>query len=622
MTKKRNTFLNITAIISLVIFGYLLFFTVYHQMISQNEGFFYIIIFGGILILAYVLLSLMTKLLAFSRENTEGFIWLILEGIFIIAIAILFFITRTSYLSSIPQEECSYYKAAVLMNKGTISVGAADLMPTLLKKPATFIYAYILSVLIGIVGEVNNLIFYVNCVFLFITAFFAYRITRQIGDRICSLLAFIVILFMPSLGFSVYNQDTQLLFSAILMMAVSLTVSSHLAPEKSARSLIYLILSGLVWGLALCIEPVSILILLFILLYDLKNPYMVNSLALLLAVIVFFGIIALKSGYLEQNFTDVFSSSILRFSPVLGDGTSNIAFSDIFNNFSDKIDAHQKSITDNYYFLTTVNGTTYSALAIAWLGLGNQVLYMFLIVLAIACSFYFIRSGNARIIPILFCIISGFLVIFFTSDNEYNSIFFLCLLIITASVSLRYMYDNHHALADENLHAILGEDEVEVVTEEEIETEEERQAFLLRANALIFIGENEGYYGLIKEEERKAINAKIAMKTPTLVLTGPTENDKVTDNGNDYEPVDNHAKIDPVNSDDYVEAVEYKEVEVIPEPEPEPEEIEYLESPLPLPKKHVPKTLDYDKIDDDEDWDFDYDDTDEDDLDDFDDFDI
>ena len=84
------------ALISLAMFGYLLFFTVYRQMIDQNEGFFYVIVFGGILVLAFILLSLMTKLLAFSHDVEDSVGFIILEVLLLLTFSVLFVRLRIS----------------------------------------------------------------------------------------------------------------------------------------------------------------------------------------------------------------------------------------------------------------------------------------------------------------------------------------------------------------------------------------------------------------------------------------------------------------------------------------------------------------------------------------------
>lgn len=295
------------------------------------------------------------------------------------------------------------------------------------------------------------------------------------------------------------------------------------------------------------------LVLLLAFRYHRRNDMKYILILALLAILISFGFSYLESVYLETAYSDVFSGVLARFSPTLTDTGESLSLRDVFLNFNDRIDAQQKPLTDHSYFLSKMGADAYTSLQMAWLQLGNQLLYMFMLVLSIACAFYMIRSKHPRVIPILSCIMGAFLMTFLSSNTELNQCYFLILLIISGSVSLTYMYDNHHALADKNLGDLL--EEAPIAPEpEHIETEEEKAAFLLRAQALIFIGANDAYYQQLKEEER-----------------------------NRHKTTEDSTKETPAKPT-------------------------FLESPLPMPKKHVPRELDFDEdLSDDADADFDFD---------------
>ncbi|MBR4169931.1 MAG: hypothetical protein IKR47_09400, partial [Lachnospiraceae bacterium] len=218
MTKKTPVILNICAVVSLIMFGYLLFFTVYHQMISQNEGFFYVIVFGGILILAFILLSLLTKLLAFSRDSDDSVGFMILEIVFLLALSFVFVRVRISFESTIPVEESVCHRAAELLHKGTLSVGGTDILPQLMRKPAFFFMSAVLSLVFTFAGSGSGVMICTNTILLLAVAFLSYGIVRRISSRICSLFVFALTLFMPSNGFAVYNYDAQILFALVLFL--------------------------------------------------------------------------------------------------------------------------------------------------------------------------------------------------------------------------------------------------------------------------------------------------------------------------------------------------------------------------------------------------------------------
>ncbi|MBR3644444.1 MAG: hypothetical protein IKN57_13180, partial [Parasporobacterium sp.] len=359
--------------------------------------------------------------------------------------------------------------------------------------------------------------------------------------------------------------DAQILFALVLFLALFFAVIP-MTRKKSASSVVFSILSGIFFGIALCMEPVCILILLFVMLLGRIGHLSIQMSALIItvAIVVFWGMLFIMSATMEVSVVDLLKSFGQRFNPFMTEAGGSVSFSDMFAGFNDKIDAQQRSITDNYYFLFRGDGSSYSSVQIAWMQLGSQILYMFLLILSIACAFYMIRSGNPRILPILSALLAGFFTILLSSGNEYNSQYFLLLILMTAAVSLQYMYENHHALADENLHKMLGDEEEEEVVAEPEETEEEKAAFLARAQALVFVGMNEEYYKQIKMAESRQLKAAIEERESHVL----------------------HPK-KPVQE----EEKNAEETEKAPA-----KEIEYLENPLPVPKKHEHKELDFDRV--------------------------
>lgn len=613
MARKNPAVLNTIALIALAMFGYLLFFTVYRQMINQNEGFFYVLVFGGVLILAFILLSLMTKLLAFSSNSEDSVGLIIMEILFLLTMSVLFVKLRITYGSSVPEEESIVYHIAQLMQKGTISIGGMDILPQMMRRPAAFLMGALVSVFLS-VSDAPGIVIYLNTGLLLACSLLSYGIVRRIGSRICALFVFFITLFMPSLGFAVYSYDAQILFAFMILLAMFLTVIPMTQKKTNAGSIVAGIFAGIVWGLVLFMEPVSILILIFVLIFgrignlSSKLAGIIFAIALCVAILMIF----IMSFTIDQEITFLLGGIFSRFNPFTNESGSVSSFTQIFTNFNDKIDSQLRSITDNYYFLSKADGSTYSSVQVAWMQLGSQVLYMFLLILSIACAFYMIRSHNARIMPILSAIVAGFLTIFLSAANEYNIVFYLILIVMTGGISLQYMYENHHALADENMHKMLGDEEEEA--EEEVveveETEEDRLAFLTRAQALVFIGMNEEYYKQIKmsearqaDQKRQELKELFARKAEgTKGAAKPEE--KIQDDAVKEEK-------------DTADKTQKKQTE------DKKGEIEYLESPLPLPKKHTPKDLDYDRVElkeettddmkdfdlsEEDNWDFDLDD--------------
>ncbi|HOO27163.1 MAG TPA: hypothetical protein PLU43_01760, partial [Lachnospiraceae bacterium] len=250
--------------------------------------------------------------------------------------------------------------------------------------------------------------------------------------------------------------------------------------------------------------------------------------------------------------------------------------SQIMDEFHASFASQNTAIMDNYYFLTKNNGQTYSTLQAAWFQLGNQLFYMFFIVLAIACVFYLLLGNNQKILPCMLALLGSMGVLFFGTNKENNTYFFVELLIMLGCSSLYYMYEAHYPAKEVPAEEILEEASVspEEAETEDTRTEEEKEAELLRARALIFIGENEELYYEIKRQE----NPNGILKTPEYYMNRKAEESM---------------------------SCEHEFVK---------KEVKFIENPLPLPKKHVAKTMEY-GFEPDENMDFDYDIKEDDDFD-------
>lgn len=600
--------------VALVLFGYVLFISVFNQIITQNEGFFYMIVFGGILVLAFILLSLMTKLLAISHEVEERKLWYVTEAVSILALYVLFFRTRLAYTSSLPAQDAVFYKAAVLLEKQMLSVGGMDILPQLLRNPAQYSYSVVVWLVFLLTGASPSVVVYINTAVLFLTVFFVYRIVRRIGGRVCGILSVACSLFMPSQAFTVYSYNTELFFACILFAALSLLI--FLFDQRSEKKRLGLPLYGLfgaLLGALLFTEPLAVIIAALLLIGIFRSQQkgwlrvLVSTAAML---VVFLALFFIKCDSLECTGGELLQAYADRFS-----FTSNMETGEqydagqIISSFHVRLDSQNAPIADNYYFLTKGDGQTYSALQAAWFQLGNQLLYLFLIVLSIACAYYVIKGKNPQAVPCLLSLIGALVVLFLGTDKESNTWFFVELLIITGCVSLHYLYENYHPKAEPVLTASdpSHPEDGGVI---EGETEEEKEIRLARARALVFIGENDTLYEEIKAQEKgsQTLVLKTLRQSVNEIMTEETEKDSEemieipenTDKVENMETIETIEKIsktaEPAEIMKPAEPTKEAVTKEAGEKEPMKEKkkaIKFLENPLPLPKPHVSKTMDY-----------------------------
>ncbi|MCR4922685.1 MAG: hypothetical protein K5931_01615 [Lachnospiraceae bacterium] len=590
--KKSNKLAVVIGVITLVILGYVLFITLYNQIIAQNEGFFYIFLFGGILVLVFVLLSLITKLIAISPTDDSGIVWNILESLALIVLSCLFFWIRFRYSTSLAADETLFYREAAFLADGTLTE-SLDVVNKLLRNPMDYAYGKLLGFIFMISGEDPEIVLYYNAVVIILTAFFAYRCARLIGGRLIGILAYIASLFIPSQSYGVYSYNSEYLFALFIFICLDIYLFLYLRDNlHMALRIVLDIVLGISLAFLLYIEPVALIFVLAMLFHSIcfrrkesNNNILNYLLPVFVAAVMVFLLLLVKANTLGTDYGDTFMGISSRFNPSTNYETGmTYELKEIYDEFQKDVNDQTKNIVDNYYFLERNDGKTISAIEASWLSLGTNLFYMFVLVLSVGCVFFMLRVRDDKVIPILLCFLAGFFIVFLKATKDTNSFYFFEILIVIACCGLRYMYENHHpelsdkkAAQEEN-----GEEAEPELTEEELELklEEER----IRAKALIFIGENDILYNQLKEEEHERVlalreKAKKEKEEEEKAQKGKKKGKKNKKIKNDSYSEENAGDEWENEGDDQIV---------------KPKKGEPLENPLPVPKKHKSKPMEFD----------------------------
>ncbi|HCM91290.1 MAG TPA: hypothetical protein DIS78_01805, partial [Lachnospiraceae bacterium] len=453
MNSNKDLYVKIISIASLVVLGYIFFISVYNQIIVQSGGVFYVIIFGGILILAFVLLSLVTKLIEITGEIRDNTMWNCVEILLLCLLSYLFLIFRMAYKSTVPGEETVLYRAAALMKEGALAEKGMDMIEHLCIYPSQYLYSFVLSIFFRIGGVQSSVLVTLNAVTLILSAFLIDRVVRKIAGRACGIIAAMCTIFIPSQSFAVYSYSSEVFFCTLLLLSIDLWLIVMEVDDSDRKK--QLILSGL-FGLSLAllcfVEPLMLLIVPvfivgFVLRYknDDKDPSMMAAVAAAAFVLIFLLMTIIKAAALGTGFGDVVSGGLSRYKLSTNIETSEkYTAGDIFGKFHENLDNQNTNVRDNYHFLVNDEGESYTQTHNAWFSLGTQMSYMFVLVMSIACAFYMFRNKRGNAVPVFITLICGFIILFFRSTDEPSTFFMFELLIITACCGLNYMYMNHH----------------------------------------------------------------------------------------------------------------------------------------------------------------------------------
>lgn len=505
MDFKKELSTKIIGIAALVVLGYIFFISVYNQIIVQSGGFFYAIIFGGILILAFVLLSLVTKILDISDEVNDNFMWNVVEVVMLCFSAYLFLIFRLSYKSSVPAEETIIYRAAALMKEKAISTKGMDMISHLITYPSQYVYARFLSVFFKMTDTGSGAFVTLNAITLILTAFVMDRVVRRIAGRACGLLAALCTLFIPSQSFAVYSYSSEffLCFIMILTFDILLLVTDGKKRDKK-RMIIFDALFGLLLGLLCFTEPLTFICIIAFLVYfvyrrKVKEHYPWHAFAVICGVMLLTLLIfnITKSSVLDKSFGEVVGGSFTRFSVSRNPETDEkYTFGEIFRLFHSNLDNQNTNVNDNYLFLEGKDGESYTRTNSAWFTLGTQMSYMFIIVMSIACAYYMLRNKHREVLPCLLLLFGSFIMLFYRSTKENSTYFLFEILMIIGCTGLHYMYMNHHSDIPVLLSEMANSPTMSPAT---------LAGTLARAKALIFVDHSRDREPRIEISEEQAI---------------------------------------------------------------------------------------------------------------------
>lgn len=528
--KKLNIFFIISSALALISAVYVFYFTVFNQIISQNQGYFYALIFGFILLIAFVLCNLFTKLIAISVNKHDSLLRRLAIIAVLVVIAVVFLFSRMRYSTSVSPDEYPIYKSAIAMINGTYSQ-SHDLVNDALINPGHFLYSLILSLFIRIFGEGTLAVLWLNAVLYIVCGYLAYKITELFTDRVCGVFAASLALFIPSQTFGVYTYSGEGLVGAIILgcfLSYSVlflydSTSGNENIEKNdeekgtngSKPIIALIISAVMTGIMILAEPVMIIpvVLIVVAGFCLKKEQSFKILISFAAGVVIFALLCFaKSVYMQSDIGEVIGKEFSAFDALTkqSSGAKN-EFSKFFADFNADISSTEEKISDNYYFITDSAGiNVYTELNASWIIVVNQIFYMFTLVMTISCIILSVKEKKDEASLVYSALFGTFALMFFTQYREGNEFVFAQMLIIASAVGIHYLYLDHHPEQKVNLNALdalekTGRKELAKATRSNLQAARsmDEEDFVKRAEALIFVDSDEDLYKQIKIEEHK-----------------------------------------------------------------------------------------------------------------------
>ncbi len=521
----------ISSVAGLIATAYVLYITVFEQIISQNQGYFYAVVFGFILLVMFLLCNLFTKLLAIStgKQNTSY-----RKVIIVIALAgiVAFFLgSRMRYSTQLYAGDSYTYKGAMGLIDGSYSQ-SGDIVEDALINPSHFLYSFVLSVVFRIAEPGSGPILWTNAFFIAVTALLTYRIVRRFTNQMCGLFAAFLSVIIPSQTFAVYSFSSEPMVAAIFQAAalslISLFSYNKRIKEKYGSAgagedrrdyagVLFCISGALFIGLLIFVEPFMIIpMLLLVLVGYLTHTSKALSMLVSLAggIVVMVLLCFVKSTATGAGFEAVMTSEMSAFDPNTNRNSGEVYdFSDVYHSFNVSLSSTNDNVVDNYLFLEDAEGeSAYTEMGASWVVVLNQMMYMFILMMSISCIILAMKEQKDYVVVINMLIIGAVVMLLFQQNRIDQKFLFISVFIIATSTGIHYLYLDHHPELKVDINALnalekTGRKDIAAATRENLKNAAQmnEEDFVKRANALIFVGNDEDLYHQIKaDEHRKA----------------------------------------------------------------------------------------------------------------------
>ncbi len=515
------------AAISLLATVYVFYITVFEQIISQNQGYFYAVIFGFILLVLFLLCNLFTKLIAISVGEQRSPYRRLIITIGLVLTAFLFLVTRMRYSTILSPGEFPIYRGALAMVDGTYSQ-SHDLIDSANINPAHYLYSLILSVVYRFAEPGPGPYLWTNAFFIILCGYLTYKIVKTFTNSLCGLFAAVLCACIPSQTFAVYTFSSEPMVAAIYLGAVLSLISLFSynkrlkemvdygeESEHDIAGIVFTVLGAILIGLLIFVEPFMIIpmaLLVIVAVFSRRIKSMSMLVAFAAGLVIMVLLCFVKSSHMGIDFSTVMTSEMSAFDPSTDRNSGQVdEFSDVFHDFNVGLSSTDRNITDNYMFISDKNGAgAYTEMSASWVVVLNQIMYMFVLMMTISCMILAVKEQKDYVVTISALILGAVLMLLFQTNRDDQKFLVIMVFIIASSTGIHYLYLDHHPELKVSTSALdalekTGRKEIAAATRSNLKnaakmTEED---FVKRAKALIFVGNDEELYYQIKNEEHE-----------------------------------------------------------------------------------------------------------------------
>ncbi len=570
---KQNLFSKISSVLFIIIMAGVFYMSVYRLFYKQADGGFVLALYAGGLLLLLFIIFIVTKLTALKPTEKHS-VFLAFEIMSVCFLMIHGMILRTMPQIVFNSQNTAYFDVSVSLQKGMMMPNMEVIIEKIMDMPSLFGYGKLISFGFAIFGTKPEVLFYSNLIFQMLGIFFIYRITRRLAGVLYSVLTLAFCVYMPSLIFAVYSFHNAAMFSCFLFGTILLALYlSDFKQEETigVKEVLLQVALGLLLGLMVFIEPISIILVVIILItqFQYRKKHVIRGFISLvtllggLTILMIWMSSSLKIGnerciqsYLEELIPDFMTGE---------HADSPFSLKEVTEQYSLLISESGNDISTNYESLLYHEGTRLSYTFVGLLQVINQFLYLLIVIMSLLSALYILIGRNIykkerRTVFLIWLCIGVMLMMFLHVDRLYHTIYYIGLLLILAGTALRLMYLSFLPLNSED--------------------ENEQDTVPLY---LTYLRKPKDAIAEVSETVEKD-NQELLQETKQV------DHDEAPSKDQDVpELIDVSEELEETK--ETPKTMEVVNSEII---QPEEKPIQYIENPLPLPKKHVNRNrIDY-----------------------------
>lgn len=237
MYSKKNVFVSVITVLTMITLAGMLCISVYCLMPYVSGTLQTMILSFSCSAVAFLLINLIVYFIAKIKTRKNSLVNAdqkvkVSECILFFILSAFNFLIRLLPTVIFNITDNTYFNLSLSMQRSMQIIEKVTQQTEWLKEPLAYGYSRFLSILFAVLGTKQPILLFGNLVLLFVFVLFLYLLMRKMSGRVAALVALATCYLVPSLLFSAFDVNQQILFAVLILGALLIcTRFSRLSKE-------------------------------------------------------------------------------------------------------------------------------------------------------------------------------------------------------------------------------------------------------------------------------------------------------------------------------------------------------------------------------------------------------